>query len=105
MKEITPQELKEKFDNKEDIELIDVREEYEHEIANLSGELIPLGIVMESADRIPRDKPVIVYCKTGRRSSVAIMSLEKQFGFTNLYNLKGGIFAYANEVDNSIPRY
>lgn len=105
MKEITPQELKEKFDNKEDIQLIDVREEYEHEIVNISGELMPLGTVMEGAEKISRDKPVIVYCKTGRRSAVAIMNLEKQFGFTNLYNLKGGIFGYAAEVDNSLPRY
>ena len=105
MKEITPQQLKEKFDNKEDIQLIDVREEYEHDIVNISGEVIPLGTVMDNADKISRDKPVVVYCKTGRRSSVAIINLEKQFGFTNLYNLKGGIFAYAAEVDNSLPTY
>ena len=55
MKEITPQELKQKFDNKEDIQLIDVREEFEYQIANLAGELIPMGIVMESADRISRE--------------------------------------------------
>jgi len=105
MKEITPLELKQKFDNKEDIQLIDVREEFEYEIANLAGELIPMGIVMDSAERISRDKPVIIYCKTGRRSSVAIMNLEKQFGFTNLINLKGGILAYARDVDNSIQSY
>jgi rhodanese-related sulfurtransferase len=92
MKEITPQQLKEKFDNKEDIQLIDVREEYEHDIVNLSGEVIPLGTVMDNADKISRDKPVVVYCKTGRRSSVAIINLEKQFGFTNLHNLKGWYF-------------
>ena len=105
MKEITPQELKQKFDTKEDIQLIDVREEYEHDIANISGDLIPLGTVMESVDRISKDKPVVVYCKTGRRSAVAIMNLENKYGFTNLYNLKGGIFGYAREVDNSIPTY
>jgi rhodanese-related sulfurtransferase len=105
MKEITPQELKQKFDNKEDIQLIDVREEYEHEIANISGDLIPLGTVMESIEKISKDKPVVVYCKTGRRSAVAIMNLENQYGFTNLYNLKGGIFGYAREVDNNIPTY
>jgi rhodanese-related sulfurtransferase len=105
MKEITPQELKQKFDSKEDIQLIDVREEYEHEIVNISGELIPLGTVMENSEKISKDKPVVVYCKTGRRSAVAIMNLENQYGFTNLYNLKGGIFGYAREVDNTLPTY
>jgi len=105
MKEITPQELKQKFDKQEDIQLIDVREEFEHEIVNISGELIPLGEVMENADKISKDKPVVVYCKTGRRSAVAIMNLENRYGFTNLYNLKGGIFGYAREVDNTLPTY
>jgi rhodanese-related sulfurtransferase len=105
MKEITPLELKQKLDNKEDIQLIDVREDYEYDISNLSGELIPMGMVMESVDRISRDKPVIVHCKTGRRSAVAIMNLERQYGFTNLFNLKGGIIAYAREVDNSLQTY
>jgi len=105
MKEITVRELKQKLDNKEDIQLIDVREEYEYDISNLAGELIPMGMVMESVDRISRDKPVIVHCKTGRRSAVAIMNLEKQYGFTNLFNLKGGIIAYALEVDNSLQTY
>jgi rhodanese-related sulfurtransferase len=105
MKEITVLELKQKLDNKEDIQLIDVREEYEYDISNLSGELIPMGMVMESVDRISRDKPVIIHCKTGRRSAVAIMNLEKQYGFTNLFNLKGGIIAYAHEVDNGLQTY
>ena len=105
MKEITVRELKQKLDNKEDFQLIDVREAYEYDISNLSGELIPMGMVMESVDRISRDKPVIVHCKTGRRSAVAIMNLEKQYGFTNLFNLKGGIIAYALEVDNSLQTY
>ncbi len=105
MKEITVQQLKEKLDSKEDIQIIDVREEYEFDIANLGGELIPLATVLENADRISKNKPVIVHCKGGVRSATAIMNLESRFGFTNLYNLKGGILAYAKEIDQSLQTY
>ena len=105
MKEITVQELKLKIDNKEDFQLIDVREEHEYEICNLNGELIPMGTVMDHVDSISKDKPVIVHCKSGRRSAAIVMELEKRFGYTNLYNLKGGILAYANEVDTSLTVY
>ena len=105
MKEITALELKQKLDNKEDIQLIDVREEYEYERANLGGELIPLAGIMEHADRISKDKPVVLHCRSGVRSATAIMNLEKRFGFTNLYNLKGGILAYAKDVDQSLTAY
>jgi sulfur-carrier protein adenylyltransferase/sulfurtransferase len=105
MKEITVQELKQKLDKAENIQLIDVREEYEFDIANLKGELIPLASVLDNVDRISKDKPVIVYCKTGRRSASIINILESRLGFTNLYNLKGGILEYAREVDPSLPTY
>ena len=105
MKEITVQQLKEKLDSKEDIQLIDVREDYEYDIANIGAELIPLGTVMDNADRISKDKPVIIHCRSGVRSATAIMNLESRFGFTNLYNLKGGILAYAREIDQSLATY
>jgi rhodanese-related sulfurtransferase len=105
MKEITASQLKEKIDSKEDIQIIDVREEYEYEIANIGGLLIPLATIMEHADQISRDKTVIVHCKAGMRSAAAIMNLESRFGFTNLYNLKGGILAYAREVDQRLQTY
>lgn len=105
MKEISVQELKKKIDDKEDFQLIDVREEYEFEICNLNGELIPMAYVLENVDKISREKPVIVYCKSGRRSAVIIIELEKRFGFTNLYNLKGGILEYAKEVDPTLEQY
>jgi sulfur-carrier protein adenylyltransferase/sulfurtransferase len=103
MKEITVQELKAKMDNKEDFQLIDVREPYETDIAQIGGDLIPMGDVMDHVDDISRDKPVIVLCKAGGRSSAIINALETQHGFTNLYNLKGGILAYAKEIDPSLP--
>ena len=105
MKEITATELKKKIDSKENFQLIDVREEYETEIANIGGELIPLGTVLTSVEKISKDKPVIIYCRSGKRSATAIMELEARHGFTNLYNLKGGILTYADEVDNSLTKY
>ena len=83
--------------------MIDVREPHENEIANIGGELIPMGTVMEHVDQISKDKEVILYCRSGSRSGAIIQALEKQMGFTNLYNLKGGILGYAKEVDNSLP--
>ena len=104
MQEKTVQELKKMVDNKDDFQLIDVREEYEYEIANLNGELIPLGTVMDNLDKISKVKPVIIHCRSGARSAAIINELEKK-GYQNLYNLKGGILAYAREIDNSLPSY
>ena len=80
----------------------DVREEHEYDEANLNGELIPMGEIMFNTDKISKDKPVILHCRTGVRSGTIISALEKQYGFTNLYNLKGGIKAWAAEIDTSI---
>jgi rhodanese-related sulfurtransferase len=105
MKEITVQELKNKFESKEDFQLIDVREEHEYDLVNLGGELMPLGNILSHSENISRDKTVVIHCRSGVRSASAIMELEKRFGFTNLMNLKGGILAYAREIDNSLPTY
>jgi len=98
MKEITAKELKQLMDEKKDFQLIDVREQYEFDEANLKGELIPMGEVMENVDKISKDKQVVVHCRSGKRSATVIGALENQHGFTNLYNLKGGILAYIEEV-------
>ncbi len=105
VKEITVQELLRWREEGKDFQLIDVREPYEYEIANLEGELIPLSAVAESAHRIAKDKPVVVHCRSGVRSAKAIAELEQLFGFDNLYNLKGGILAWAREIDASVPTY
>ena len=102
MKEMTVQQLHEKMTNKEDFQLIDVREEYEFEEVNLGGVLIPMSEIFSNVDKIDRDKTVVVHCRSGNRSGVVINELEKRFGFTNLYNLKGGIIAYAREIDPSM---
>lgn len=104
MNEITVQELKQKIDSGEDFQLIDVREEFEYEVSNLNGILIPLGGILIEADKIAKDKPVILHCRSGARSAAAIMQLETQ-GFTNLYNLKGGIVAWATEIEPEMQVY
>ena len=98
MKEVSASELKKLKDEKADFELIDVREEHEFDEANLNGKLIPMGEVMDRLSEIPKDKKVVVHCRSGKRSATIINALESQHGYTNLYNLKGGILAYIDEV-------
>ncbi|HEX2898288.1 MAG TPA: molybdopterin-synthase adenylyltransferase MoeB [Bacteroidia bacterium] len=105
VKEITVQELATWRNLKQDFQLIDVREAYEYEIANLGGVLIPLKTVADHADKVALDKKVVVHCRSGKRSADAIRVLETQFGFQNLYNLKGGILAWADEVDTTVAKY
>ncbi len=105
VKEVSVQELNELMIKGNDFQLIDVREPYEFDIANLDGELIPLASVTYAANKISRDKKVIIYCRSGVRSANAIRELETLFGFGNLYNLKGGILAWSKEIDSSVPTY
>lgn len=102
MKEKTVSELKQMRDDGVDFQLIDVREEHEFEMCNLEGDLIPLGNLLTDIEKIRKDVPVIVHCRSGSRSAAAINELEKRFGYENLYNLKGGIMAYSKEIDSSI---
>jgi len=105
MKEKTVTELKKMMDNKEDFQLIDVREPHEFEIANLSGELIPMGEVPANIDKISKDKPVVIHCRSGARSGRICDYLEQNYGYTNLYTLKEGILAWADQIDPSMPKY
>ncbi len=105
MKEISVQELKQKIDSNEDFQLIDVREPFEYEVSNLDGENIPLGGILIEADAIAKDKPVIIHCRSGKRSAAAIMQLEQQFGLENLHNLKGGIVAWQQAYDPEMQVY
>jgi rhodanese-related sulfurtransferase len=97
MTDITPLELQ-LLMQQQDIYLLDVREQPEHETFNIGGELISLSDVMSHAASIPKNKPVVVYCKKGIRSQLAIQRLEDKFGFTNLINLKGGIEAWKRDL-------
>lgn len=105
MKEITVAELKKMRDSNEDFQLIDVREPHEAEIAQIGGELIPMGEVMNNLDKISRDKKVVIHCRSGARSGAVVQALEREQNFTNLYNLKGGIIAWANEIDTTVTKY
>ncbi len=104
MKEITVTELKKLKDANADFQLIDVREQHEVEICEIGGEHIPMGDVMDNLDKISKTKQVVFHCKGGTRSGAICNALEKQ-GYTNVYNLKGGIMAWATEIDNSVTKY
>lgn len=105
MKEVTVQELKKLKESGADFQLIDVREPHEYDICNLDGELIPMSDVPSNVERIARDKQVIMHCRSGKRSGDMLLWLEKNHGFTNLYNLKGGVLAWAKEIDPEMPTY
>ncbi|ULQ56563.1 rhodanese-like domain-containing protein [Flavihumibacter rivuli] len=91
MQQITAEQLRQQLHENQDLLLVDVREEEEHEAFNIGGLLLPLGELMSSAGSIPKDKPVVVYCKRGIRSAIAIQRLQERFGYTNLLNLQGGM--------------
>jgi sulfur-carrier protein adenylyltransferase/sulfurtransferase len=92
--EIGPEELYRLLLDKEDIQLVDVREPEEYTISNIGGELIPLKQILENVEKIQRQKKVVFHCQTGNRSKQAINLLKVKFGFDNLYNLTGGLSAY-----------
>lgn len=105
MKEITVQELKKMMDEKATFQLIDVREPHEADICEIGGELIPQGDIPANVEKISKDKMVVIHCRSGARSGNMVRWLEQNHGFTNLYNLKGGILAWADQIDPSLTKY
>lgn len=105
VKEIDVIELKNMMDNEEDFQLIDVREPHEVDIATLNGELIPLGEIAQSEDKINKDKKVVIHCRSGARSAKAVEYLQKKLGKEDIYNLKGGVLAWADQIDPSMKKY
>jgi adenylyltransferase/sulfurtransferase len=106
MDETTASELKQKLDNGESIQLIDVRQPDEYDFAKIKGaKLIPLGDIMRRMDEIDESKETVIHCKAGGRSAKAIEFLQKAGFKGKLSNLKGGITAWSNEVDSSVPKY
>jgi sulfur-carrier protein adenylyltransferase/sulfurtransferase len=101
MKEVTATELKQMMDNKEDIQMIDVRESHEFEAGHIEAELIPMNTIPQNLQKISKDKKVIMICRSGNRSGNVIRFMEGQ-GFENLYNLKGGLLAWKKDIDNSM---
>ena len=103
MKEKNVQELKSMLDNNEDFILLDVRTEYEVLISKISEKSyhIPMNDISSKIDELDKNKEIIVYCKSGKRSASVCEFLENN-NFLNTYNLQGGILAWAREVDSSI---
>jgi rhodanese-related sulfurtransferase len=89
--EIEPALLQRRLKAGEDIQLIDVREGYEHDTFNIGGVLMPMGDVINRRGEIPKNKPVVLYCRKGVRSAIIIQRLQDKYGFENLINLKGGV--------------
>jgi rhodanese-related sulfurtransferase len=104
--EITATELKHRLDKGEDIQIVDVREANEVAVAKLPNSIhIPLAQILNRKSEIDPQRETVVHCKMGGRSAKAIEAL-KRSGFTGkLLNLKGGITAWSNEVDPSVPKY
>jgi adenylyltransferase/sulfurtransferase len=105
VREIAPRQLLAWRESGRPHVLIDVREPYEAGIVAIGGDLIPEGAVAESLDRIPRDVDVVVHCRSGIRSARAIRLLEDAHGYTNLWNLNGGVLAWQAEVEPELARY
>jgi sulfur-carrier protein adenylyltransferase/sulfurtransferase len=105
MKEITALELQKFREKNIPHQLIDIREIHELEICSIQGDHIPMGEIVDRSDEIRTDIPVIFHCRSGARAAAVIMTLQKKFKFKNLYNLCGGILAWAEEVDHSLEQY
>lgn len=103
--QITPQELKARLDAGEDLFLLDVRELHERDICNIGGELIPMGTVVANLSRIPKDREVIVYCRSGGRSDRIARELVSVHGYTRVANLAGGMLRWSDDVDPTVQKY
>jgi rhodanese-related sulfurtransferase len=85
--------------------LIDVREPWEFERCRIDGsQLVPLGQLVARLDELPRERPLVIVCHHGNRSGVATDFLRRT-GFSDVWNLAGGVEAWANDVDRAMPRY
>ena len=102
--QITVQELKQRIDAGEDVQLIDVREPWEAQLAQIGGKLIPKGDVPNRLAEIDRNREVVVHCKSGGRSQ-QIAELLKQSGYEKVANVAGGITAWSDQIDPKVPKY
>lgn len=106
MEQITPTELKQRLDNGDDIQVIDVREDDELAIARLPNSIhIPLAQVLSRMDEIDPNRETVVHCRSGVRSARAIEALQRSGFKGKLINLAGGILGWSNDVDPSVPKY
>jgi adenylyltransferase/sulfurtransferase len=102
--EIQPEEFKRRLDAGESIFVLDVREPHEYQICSIHGHLIPLGDLPKRIHELDSSREIVVHCKSGARSAKAVDFL-RQSGFKHATNLAGGILAWANKIDSSLPKY
>jgi adenylyltransferase/sulfurtransferase len=102
--QLTVKELKKRLDAGEDVYILDVREPFEYQIAQIGGKLIPQNDVPQRLAEIPREREIVVQCKSGGRSQ-RIAEYLKQSGYPNVVNLAGGILAWADEIDPKVQKY
>ena len=102
--QLSVKELKSRIDAGEDVMILDVREPFEYQIANLGGKLIPMNDVPRRLAEIERDREIVVQCKMGGRSQ-RVAEFLSQAGYPRVVNLAGGIIAWANEIDPTMPKY
>ena len=102
--QITVKELKRRIDAGEDVQLIDVREPYEYQIAQIGGKLIPQNDVPQRLGEIDRNREVVVHCRSGARSQ-RIAEFLKQAGYERVANVAGGILAWSDEIDPKVQKY
>ena len=102
--QISVKELKRRMDAGEDLFILDVREPFEYQIANIGGKLIPMNDVPQRLAEIDRDREIIVHCKMGGRSQ-RIAEFLKQSGYAKVANVAGGILAWSDQIDPSVPKY
>ncbi len=102
--ELSPREVKARLDRGDDLFILDVREPHEYQICNLRGHLIPLGELPRRVHELDSSREIVAHCRSGKRSAEAVEFLRKA-GFRKIWNLKGGILAWSDEVDPSVPKY
>ena len=102
--EITVEDLKRKLDAHQNILVLDVREPHEYQICNLGGHLIPLGDLPKRLSELEPGRETVVHCRSGVRSAKAVFQLQRA-GFSNVTNLQGGILAWADRIDPTMPKY
>ena len=102
--QLSVKELKHRMDAGEDVFILDVREPYEYQIANIGGKLIPQNDVPQRLAEIDRDREIVVHCRSGVRSQ-RIAELLSQAGYPKVVNLAGGILAWADEIDPKMQKY
>src|SRR5438132_8122219 len=102
--EMQVEELKQRLDRGDDVFVLDVREPHEYQICNINGHLIPLGDLPNRVNELDTSKEIVAHCRSGVRSAKAVNFL-RQAGFKKVYNLAGGILAWADRVDPKMPKY